>query len=336
MKFDSTEETLGYNSRVLLVDGMNTFIRNYCAMPTLDDNGRHIGGMAGFLKSVASAIKTFKPTRAIIVFDGAGGSQRRRKLYPEYKGHRKMVTRLNRNYSLGNDHEEKENMVWQMKELVTILESLPLVVVTIDNIEADDTIAYLSHMVESQGGKSIIYSTDRDFLQLASEQTKIYNPQKRKVYTPQSVVEEYGVHPHNFTFFRAIVGDTSDNIDGVRGVGMKTAVKYISELADGTTEVTNDLLERKFADMKKPPKTVQKLLSERHIIERNIKLMNLGEVNISVDAKMKIVAKFDSKPPTFNKPDLTRCLYRSNIIHTLSNYDEWLRTSYQTLAKYNE
>ena len=94
-----------YNSRVLLIDALNTFLRSYAAIPTLDDNGNHIGGMSGFLKSIGSVIRDFKPTRVIIVFDGKGGSQRRRKIYPDYKANRKPPTRLNRQYDMTTEQQ---------------------------------------------------------------------------------------------------------------------------------------------------------------------------------------------------------------------------------------
>src|ERR1035437_9060610 len=74
---------------VLIVDGYNTFIRCFAAIPTLNEDGLHTGGMAGFLKSVGYALKMYKPDRCVIVFDGAGGSMKRRKIYPDYKAHKR-------------------------------------------------------------------------------------------------------------------------------------------------------------------------------------------------------------------------------------------------------
>ena len=73
------------NSDALLVDGMNTFMRVWSMYPTTNDNGDHIGGYTGFLKSIGHAIRLRKPTRCIVVFDGKGGSARRRKIFPDYK-----------------------------------------------------------------------------------------------------------------------------------------------------------------------------------------------------------------------------------------------------------
>ena len=82
------------NENILLVDGLNLFIRCFSVIPTTNTNGVHVGGISGFLKSLGYAIKLLSPTRTIIVFDGKGGSTRRRKLFPDYKAQRKTKIRL--------------------------------------------------------------------------------------------------------------------------------------------------------------------------------------------------------------------------------------------------
>ena len=78
------------NDRVLIVDGLNTFIRSFAVNPAINDDGLHIGGLVGFLKSIRYSSDVLKPSRVIIVFDGKGGSKKRRKILPEYKGNRKV------------------------------------------------------------------------------------------------------------------------------------------------------------------------------------------------------------------------------------------------------
>ena len=78
------------NDKVLIIDGLNTFIRCFSAMPTLNDDGAHVGGIVGFLRSIGYAIKTIRPTRCVIVFDGKGGSNRRKKVFSGYKANRNI------------------------------------------------------------------------------------------------------------------------------------------------------------------------------------------------------------------------------------------------------
>jgi DNA polymerase I len=337
MSFDA-DDTRGmhYNSRVLLVDAMNLFIRCWTAVPAMDDNGRHIGAISGFLKSLGLAIRTFKPTRCIVVFDGKGGSQRRRKVYPQYKANRKPPIRLNRAYDMTTDEEEKENMKWQLVTLVELLEYLPVTVFALDNVEADDVIAYLSQLITNADGSSIIFSSDKDFLQLAAPNVTIYNPIKKKSFTVDTILEDYGIHPQHFYFFRALNGDKSDNIDGVRGVGETTLKKFLPEVADPSVTLTVDFIEQKFAGQKKVPKMIQNILANRDIVERNMYLMNLHDGVMSVDARMKVANIFEHHNIDFRKYDLTKALMHHKILGSIPNYDAWVAQSFLPLNRFKD
>lgn len=334
MKFENDEQGMTYNSRVLLVDAMNLFIRSYTAVPSMDENGNHIGGMIGFLKSLGLAIRTFKPTRCVIVFDGKGGSQRRRKIYPQYKANRKPAVRLNRAYDMTTDEQERENMKWQLVELVQILECLPVTISAIDNVEADDVIAYLTQLITADGGKSIIYSTDKDFFQLASESVKIYNPVRKKTFDEQVILEDYGIHPKHFHFFRALNGDKSDNIDGVKGVGEATLKKYLPEIADPTAEISFDMVQQKYTGQKKIPKMIENILNNKDVVERNLILMNLHEGIMSVDARMKVAGKYRDSSVELQKYTLTQLLMRSKLLSAFPNYDSWITQNFIPLNRF--
>lgn len=310
-------------------------MRSYAAIPTLDDNGNHIGGMAGFMKSLGFAIRSFKPTRVILIFDGKGGSQRRRKIYKDYKANRKPLTRLNRQYDMTTDEQERDNMKYQLVSLIEMVECLPVSILTLDHIEADDAIAYMSELVTKNGGNSIIYSTDKDFLQMVNENVILYNPVKKKTFDINIILETYGVHPNNFVFYRSLLGDKSDNIDGIKGAGEKTVLKYIPELADANVEVNLSLVEQKYVDIKKKPKLVENILSNMPIVERNLQLMNLRDVNISVDAKMKILNKFEESCPPLQKSELTRLMVKCKILSSIPNYSEWITFTFSILSRFS-
>ena len=111
------------NDSVLLIDGMNTFIRVFSAIPTTNEDGVHVGGIVGFLRSLAFAINMIRPTRTIVVFDGKGGSNRRRKIFPQYKMGRKMSYRLNRANNYLTREEEQKMMIRQLNRVVEYLEA---------------------------------------------------------------------------------------------------------------------------------------------------------------------------------------------------------------------
>ena len=116
------------DDKVLIIDGLNTFIRVFSVIPPLNDDGIHVGGIVGFLKSVGYAIKMLNPTRCIVVFDGKGGSVRRRKLYPEYKNKRKTKIRLNRANDFSSVEDERKSMFMQVQRSVEYLEQLPITI----------------------------------------------------------------------------------------------------------------------------------------------------------------------------------------------------------------
>lgn len=336
MKFEPDEHGMTYNSRVLLVDSLNFFLRSYAAVPSMDENGNHIGGMMGFLKSLGLAIRTFKPTRCILIFDGKGGSQRRRKIYPEYKAGRKHpAVRLNRSYDMTTDEQEKENMKWQLVTLIEMLECLPVTVLALDNVEADDVVAYLSQLVTQEGGESIIYSTDKDFLQLISDNVKVYNPVKKKTFDVNVILEDYGIHPKHFYFYRALSGDKSDNIDGIKGVGEAVLRKYIPEIADPTTDISFKFIEDKYANEKKVPKVIQNILGNKEIVDRNIQLMNLHEGIMSVEARLKVVNMFNEHKVEMRKYDLTKLLMQNKLLGSFPNYDSWIAQSFIPLNRFS-
>ena len=122
------------DDKVLIVDGLNTFLRVFSVIPTTNDDGIHVGGIVGFLKSVGYAISMIRPTRTIIVFDGKGGSNRRRKIYSEYKNKKRTKYRLNRSNDFSSVEDERQNMIMQLSRPVEYLNCLPMTIVSIDNI----------------------------------------------------------------------------------------------------------------------------------------------------------------------------------------------------------
>ena len=117
--------------------------------------------------------------------------------------------------------DERRSMKMQLLKLVRYLNLLPITVVTIDGIEADDTIAYISEQILTNS-KITIMSSDKDFLQLVDDRVSVWNPLRKTLYEPKNILEDYGIPSHNFVLYRALDGDKSDNIPGVKSVGLKT------------------------------------------------------------------------------------------------------------------
>jgi len=309
------------DDKVLIIDGLNTFIRCFSAIPTLNDDGAHVGGIVGFLRSIGYAIRTIRPTRTVIVFDGKGGSNRRKKVFPQYKAGRNMSERLNRSYDFNNKEDEHESMIMQLTRVIDYLDYLPITTITIENIEADDTMAYVTKQILTKS-KIVLMSTDKDFLQLVNHRVSVWSPTKKKMYDPPKVLEDYGIPSHNFAVYRSIDGDKSDNIDGVRGWGLKTIQKKIPLLLEDKILNIDDIIAED-----------EKLKENEDILRRNYRLMQLEEVDISTSAKTKIIDKIKEPINRLNKMQFQKRFIEDRLFATLPNMESWL---VQCFAKLNQ
>ena len=307
------------NDKVLIIDGLNTFIRVFSVIPTTNDDGIHVGGIVGFLRSIAYTVNMVRPTRAIVVFDGKGGSNRRRKIYPEYKQNRKTKYRVNRTYNFSSQEDEKQNMMMQLSRCVEYLDTLPITVLSYDNIEADDTIGYLCRQVLTESEITIM-STDKDFLQLANGRIKIWSPTKKKMYDDKAVMEEYGINSHNYIWYRVLDGDKSDNIPGVRGLGLKTIKKKLPFLAENRI-VNIDEVKDVLPDSK-------------DVIDLNYRLMQLSDVDISGSTKTKISERVREPINKLIKYKFQKMFLEDKLFTALPNINSWLATNFNQLNHY--
>ena len=320
------------NSRVLIIDGMNTFLRVWSMYPTQNDDGLHIGGYTGFLKSMGYAIRKIKPTRCIVVFDGKGGSQRRKKLYPEYKNRSNPKTRLNRAASSDlTTSEEQQSMSYQLLKLVEYLNILPVTTICMENIEADDVIAYISTDVITEDiNKIFIMSADKDFYQLIDERVQVYSPTKKKIYDVQRVRDELIVHPNNYILYKTLDGDPSDNIKGIKGLGEKKIPKLFPFLIDEELENLEKLFEYA-EDNINGDHNYQTIIDKRDALELNFKLMQLKNVDISGTAKCKIQNIVDKKITKLDKMNFIKKFNEDKLSAAFSNYNKWLLETFTVL-----
>lgn len=325
------------NTDTLLIDGMNTFMRVWSMYPTTNDNGEHIGGYTGFLKSIGHAIRLRKPTRCIVVFDGKGGSARRRKIFPDYKMKKNVRFRVNRALSLDLDQtEESSSMKYQIVKLIQYLNMLPVTTICIDNVEADDVIALLARSKYSGLGKSsTIMSTDKDFLQLVDEDISVYSPTKRMMYTQEKVTMEYGIHPSNFLLYRTIDGDRGDNITGMKGVGEKKLKTAFPELKTNKKLTLENLLEISESKQNDMPLFKNFLKQENQdLLRRNYDLMQLKDSILPASMQTKIFDHVDSPVTELNKFEFSKKFAEDQLWAAFPNHHTWLMETWSVLNSY--
>ena len=322
---------LGVNNRVLIVDGLNLYLRAFAVNGALNENGVPVGGLTGFLRSLAYAIREVNPTRVIVVYDGQGGSQRRRKIHPEYKANRKPGKRITRWDAFKNATEEKDAMKIQFSRLIEYLDFLPINVISIDKIEADDTIAYIAHTLLDED--VTILSADQDFLQLVNERITVWSPTKKKFYTPRMVEADYGVPAHNFLMYKVLMGDKSDNIEGVKGLGPKKLPKIVPDLLTQTTLDLDFILEH----AGKGEEPMHKKISESETqLRLNEELMDLKNPPISGELKLQIARLIEAPINLLSRNDFIMMYSDDQLGNAIKAPELWLREHFvklNTLAK---
>ena len=317
------------DDRILLIDRLNSFIRAFAVNPSTNEDGIHIGGMTGFLQSIGYAIKNIKPTRVIVCFDGKGGSSKRRKLFPEYKANRKVRKRLTRLNSFSSQEDESVSMKNQIQRLTQYLDTLPITVIAPENIEADDAMAYISQQIYP---KSHVYimSTDKDFLQLVDDRLQVWSPTKKKYYFKNTVNEDFEIPAHNYLLYRTMKGDPSDNIPGIKGVGVKTLKKRLPILFDDKKITIEDLLDY-VKNTDDTSKVIKEISDSEDMIRLNYELMQLSEVDIPGSTKSYIMDAVRKPINRLVKYKFQKLMLEDKTYTAIKNPDLWLKLCFSHL-----
>ena len=320
---DTKEESLHRNSKVLLIDSLNTFLRSFVMIHHLNPQGNHIGGLTGYLKSIGHAIRLIEPTRVILVFDGHGGSTNKRYLYPEYKANRK-INKISNWDAFDTQEDESESITSQIIRLVGYLKCLPVDLLVIDKIEADDVIGYLARELPE---KVVVYSSDKDYLQLVSDRVTVFSPIKKKFYTMKSVKEEFGLPAKNFLTQKILLGDTSDNVPGVKGLGLKTLLKMYPELGTEELITLEDILE----NSQGKPGRYGNVINFTNQLLINRQLMDLVNVNIPDEDVITIQEVLDNPNDQMDTLSFLKLYNEDSLGNSIPNTQLWLYNTFNNL-----
>jgi DNA polymerase-1 len=321
------------NDHVLIVDSMNTFIRSFAMLQSMNPQGHHTGGLVGFLRSLGFLMRTIDPTRIICVFDGQASSSSRKNIDPEYKANRniKRIT----NWEIFDDKDDEfQSMTMQMGRLVEYLQCLPLTLISIDKIEADDTISYLAQKFGANNKKVTIVSSDKDFLQIVDENIEVYSPIKKKTYGKKEVQEELGLLPENYLVMKALLGDNSDNLTGIKGLGPKTLLKEFPGLIK---DPLFDLIDiHKICNEKLQTKKIfAQILYDWNKVKTNYELMNLLEPRLGDYEIVHILDKIKEPTPTLQVVPFLSMLESDQIEALNKNVEGWLEL-FRPLSTYKK
>ena len=313
------------NDHILVVDGMNTLIRSFSLLKAMNPTGTHIGGLVGFLRSLGYMTRIFDPTRVLIIWDGKGGSGNRQNINPEYKAQRANA-RITHWGLYDTKEEETEALIGQLFRVQDYLECLPVQQIVMDKLEADDIIAYIALRASKAGKKITIASSDKDFLQLVDENIQVYAPVKKHVYTNANVVSEIGVHPKNYNIVKALLGDSSDNLPGVKGLGIKTILSEWSSFIYDPNASLQDIWDHceTQLDTEKPKKIFAKILHDWDRITTNFKMMDLHD-SVLDEGEIQLIEEVLRHPvPALQTGAFLHLLDQDKIEGITKNTDGWL------------
>ncbi|MEK7712077.1 MAG: 5'-3' exonuclease H3TH domain-containing protein, partial [Pseudomonadota bacterium] len=199
---------------LVLVDGSSYLYRAFHAMPNLSNSRKEpTGAVYGVTNMLRRLLKDYDPEQVAVVFD-APGKTFRDDIYPEYKAHRPPMP------------DDLRSQIEQIHEIVRAM-GLPLLM--IEGVEADDVIGTLARQAAAEGRDALISTGDKDMAQLVDGHVELVDTMKDARYDRAGVQARFGVPPERIVEYLALIGDTSDNIPGVPGVGPKTAVKWLTE-----------------------------------------------------------------------------------------------------------
>jgi 5'-3' exonuclease len=302
-KFMTNED----KKRVLIIDALNMFIRAYIVDPSLSTNGQPIGGIKGTIKIMQTLTRLTNPDEIVVVWDGPNGSQKRRSIDKGYKEGRKPL-RLNRSAHNLSDDEIAHNKMWQTTRVIEYFNEMPIVQIMLPEIEADDVISYVTQMKYYKGWQKVVASNDKDFLQLCDDETLVYRPTSGALMNKNRIIEEIGIHPRNMALARAIAGDVSDNLPGIKGAGLVSIKKRLGFLAsekDYTVNEVIDFCEKAASKLK----FFINIAEGEETIAHNYKMMQLYSPLMSVQSKSFVRNAIENFECTFNKTGVLKLMH---------------------------
>lgn len=314
------------NDHIMIIDAMNMLIRSFSLLKAMNPSGHHIGGLVGFLRSLGYVTRIFDPTRVIIVWDGKGGSANRKNIDPNYKAQR-ATSRITHWGLYDTKVEEMEALIGQLYRTRDYLECLPIQQLMMEKLEADDIIAYIAKKASiSNVKKCTIISSDKDFLQLVDDTIEVYAPVKKKTFTKDNIFDELKVLPENYNVVKALLGDNSDNLPGVKGLGIKTIISEFPDLVNKSQtdlQYVYDVCAAKLEE-KKFKKIFPKIITEWDRVETNYKLMDLNVSDLDEKEKEYVNEVLKESIPDLQTGAFLRLLDKDKIEGITKNTEGWL------------
>ena len=313
------------NDHILIIDAMNMLIRSFSLLKAMNPDGHHIGGLVGFLRSLGYVTRIFDPTRVIVVWDGKGGSANRKNINPDYKAQR-ATSRITHWGLYDTKEQETEALIGQLYRVQDYIECLPIQQLGMEKLEADDIIAYLAKRAGEAGKKVTIVSSDKDFFQLIDKNIEVYAPVKKKTFNHTNIVDEIKVLPENYNIVKALLGDHSDNLPGVKGLGIKTIISEWKSFAYDSLASLQDVWDHCETQLEqdKPKKIFAKIIHNWDKVLTNFELMDLHKTVLDEKEINFIEETLQDSIPDLQTGAFLHLLDQDKIEGVTKNTEGWL------------
>ena len=229
--------------------------------------------------------------------------------------------------------DEQDSKVNQIARLIHYLKCLPVNLISLDKVEADDIIAYLTNYMSTKyNSKCTIVSADKDFLQLVNNNITVYSPMIKEYYTSKLVKEKFGLPPYNFILYKTLMGDNSDKIEGIPGLGPKKLFKLFPELVDD--EVTLENIFEISANKYKENIIYSKIILNEDKLRNNYKIMNLSSPLMDENEKLYVETIVEQPIEKLKVAEFLKMYNEDGLGHILKNADYWIRDTFTTLSSF--
>ena len=312
---------------VLLVDGDNLLTIGFYGVKNYFYKGEHIGGIYHFLNVLRRSFENYRLDKIVVFWDGEDGAVTRRKMYHKYKENRRQRLRTDK---------EKESYTRQRRRIQQYLEELYVRQGEFQYCETDDCIAYYS---QNSQENTIVYSSDGDLTQLVSERTKVYNPSHRLLYEMDDKIlyEHEEIHIQNVKIVKMICGDRSDNIAGIKNMGIKKFLSLFPELRERPITIQQVIdKSNKMFEEDKNNKTVANLLTGvtkygvfgEEFFSLNESIVSLDQPFLTDEARETITALINEEldPEARSYKNTMKMMMEDGIFTVLPKSDDaWIK-----------
>ena len=327
------EITSSPHERVLFIDGLNLFFRNFAMLNIVNQQGVHVGGLGGFIRSLGTLINAIQPTSMYIIFDGENSSMNRKNVLSEYKAgrHQSRITNWEIFENVGDEHDAK---IDQIVRLIDYLKCLPVKTIALDKVEADDIIAHLATKItqDNDNSRAFIVSSDKDFIQLVNNRICVYRPIEKDYYTPETVINKFKVLPENFILYKVLMGDSSDKVPGIKGLGEKKLHKLFPELSQ--RKLTLDDIIEIAGEKHKEHVIYSRVVFEEDNLRKNYKIMDLHNPMVDDLEKKYLNEQIEANPPVLNSKAFLTFYQEDGLRHLIKNPEFWINNQFQSLNSF--